>query len=75
MIYQLNHHTRVLTNSLNIIVERLWKSWERLAALINTSIRDFCKETNMSGRQDRHEMPWHRSRLDTTSSSSRQDPV
>ena len=75
MIYQLNHHTRVLTNSLNIIVERLWKSWERLAALINTSIRDFCKETNMSGPQDGHEMPWHRSRLDTTSSSSRQDPV
>ena len=78
MTYQLNHHhhtTTVLKNSVNIIQERPKMSQDSLVALRNRPVRDSRGMSNTSGQQDRHELPWHRSRFDMTSSSSRQDPV
>ena len=65
----------VLTNSWNIIVERLWKSWDSQATSINKSVRDLREVANTLGPQEGHGLPWHRSRFDMTSSSRRQDPV
>ena len=78
MTYQLNHHhhtTTVLKNSVNIIQERPKMSQDSLVALRNRPVRDSRGMSNMSGKQDGHALPWHRSRVDMTSSSSRQDPV
>ena len=67
--------TTVLTNSLNIIVGRLCMSWDRMEARLNVFLRNFRGMPNTSGPQDRHILPWHRSRFGMTSSRSRQDPA
>ena len=50
-------------------------SWDSLEAWLNVFLRNFMGMTNMSGPQDKHTFPWHRSRFDRTSSRSRQDPA
>ena len=50
-------------------------SQDSLVALRNGSVKEVRGMSNMSGKQDGHALPWHRSRVDMTSSSSRQDPV
>ena len=72
---QINHHHWVLTNWFNIIVVRLRMSWDRLETRLNVLLRNFRGMPNMSGPQEGHKLPWHRSRLDMTSSRTRQGPV
>ena len=57
------------------MLEWIAMSWDNMVALRNRFLRDSRGMSNTSGQQDGHELPWHRSRFDMTSSSSRQDPV
>ena len=50
-------------------------SWDSLETRLNVLLRNFRGMPNMSGPQDGHTFPWHRSRFDRTSSRSRQDPA
>ena len=74
-IWQLNHHYHSTYKLSEHYPGKAKNVVGQHGGLRNRSVRDSRGMSNTSGKQDGHELPWHRSRFDMTSSRSRQDPV